>query len=60
MSTFEAKVDGIVCPNCTYDIARLLKRLDGVHSVKASYVKSEVTVEFDPERVSEAEIADKD
>ena len=57
MSTFEAKVDGIVCPNCTYDIARILKRLDGVHSVKASYVKSEVTVEFDPERVSEAEIA---
>ena len=57
MSTFEAKVDGVVCPNCTYDIARILKRLDGVHSVKASYVKSEVTVEFDPERVSEAEIA---
>ena len=57
MSTFEAKVDGIVCPNCTYDIERILKRLDGVHSVKASYVKSEVTVEFDPERVSEAEIA---
>ncbi|HCQ74600.1 MAG TPA: hypothetical protein DIT84_07320 [Clostridiales bacterium] len=56
MSTFEAKVDGIVCPNCTYDIARILKRLDGVNSVRASYVKSEVAVEFDPERVSEAEI----
>lgn len=56
MSTFETKVDGIVCPNCTYDIARILKRLDGVNSVRASYVKSEVAVEFDPERVSEEEI----
>lgn len=56
MSTFETKVDGIVCPNCTYDIERILSRLDGVNSVKASYVKSEVTVEFDPERVGEAEI----
>lgn len=56
MSTFEARVDGIVCPNCTYDIAHILNRLDGVKSVKASYVKSEVTIEFDPERVGEAEI----
>ncbi len=56
MSTFRKKVDGIICPNCTYDIAAFLGRLDGVSSVVASYVKSEVTVQYDADSVSEEEI----
>jgi sulfite exporter TauE/SafE/copper chaperone CopZ len=49
-------VDGIICPNCTYEIAARMQRTDGVLSVKTSYIKSEVTAEYDPDRVTEQKI----
>ena len=54
--TFQQRVDGIICPNCTYEINSRLQRADGILSVKTSYIKSEVTVEFDPDRITEQEI----
>ncbi len=55
--TFQKSVDGVICPNCTYEINARLKRIEGVCSVKTSYLKSEVTAEYDPERITEPEIA---
>ena len=54
--TFRQRVEGIICPNCTYEIAARLQRTDGVLSVKTSYIKSEVTAEYDPDRITEQEI----
>ena len=50
------KVDGIICPNCVYDIQARLMCLNGINAVKTSYVKSEVTVEYDSEIIQEADI----
>lgn len=54
--TFQQRVDGIICPNCTYEINSRLQRADGILSAKTNYIKSEVTVEFDPDRITEQEI----
>ncbi len=55
--TFQKRVDGIICPNCTYEINARLKRVDGILSAKTGYIKSEVTAEYDPDRITEPEIA---
>lgn len=54
--TFRRRVEGIICPNCTCDISVRLQRADGVLTVKTSYIKSEVTAEYDPDRITEQEI----
>lgn len=58
MSTqlFRQRVDGIICPNCTYEISARLQRNDGIRNVKTSYIKSEVSLEFDPGVITESEI----
>ena len=58
MSTeiFQKRVDGVICPNCTYEINARLKRTAGVSAVKTSYIKSEVTAEYDPEQITEPEL----
>ncbi|MBQ3261858.1 MAG: sulfite exporter TauE/SafE family protein [Oscillospiraceae bacterium] len=58
MSTeiFQKRVDGVICPNCTYEISARLKRTAGVSSVKTSYIKSEVTAEYDPAQITEPEL----
>lgn len=58
MSTqlFRQRVDGIICPNCTYEISARLQRNDGIRNVKTSYIKSEVSLEFDPSVITESEI----
>ena len=55
--TFQKRVDGVICPNCTHEINARLSRAEGVQSVKTSYLKSEVTAEYDPDRIIEPEIA---
>ena len=55
---FQRRVDGIICPNCAYEINARLKRTEGVCAVKTSYIKSEVTAEYDPERISEQALED--
>ena len=58
MSTeiFQKRVDGVICPNCTYEISARLKRTAGVSAVKTSYIKSEVTAEYDPAQITEPEL----
>ncbi len=56
-SVFQSRVDGIICPNCTYEINARLNRVDGILGAKTSYIKSEVTAEYDPARITEPEIA---
>ena len=54
--SFHRRVDGVICPNCTYEISARLKRTAGVCSVKTSYIKSEVTAEYDPAQITEPEL----
>ena len=54
--TFQKRVDGIICPNCTYEISARLKRTAGVSAVKTSYIKSEVTAEYDPAQITAPEL----
>lgn len=41
-------VKGMTCTGCEGAIERILKKLDGVQSVKASFSSNTVTVEYDP------------
>lgn len=56
MECYCKKLDGIICPNCTNDISLRLSKTDGIENVKTSYIKSEVSLEFDGEKISEGEI----
>lgn len=56
METYCKKLDGIICPNCTFDISQCLSRTEGIGQVKTSYIKSEITAEYDSEKISEQEI----
>ncbi len=51
-------LDGIVCPNCVYEIKSCLAQLDGVHNVKVNYIKSEVRLDYDAGLIDESEIND--
>ncbi len=56
MESYCKKLDGIICPNCTYDISERLSKAEGIGEVKTSYIKSEITAEYDSEKISEQEI----
>ena len=58
MSTleFRKRLDGIICPNCTGDIARRLTREKGISNVRASYIRSELSLNYDTEVMSEERI----
>jgi copper chaperone CopZ len=47
------------CTNCVMTIEGLEDDLPGVRSVRASYKKGTVEVEYDEKRVSEAKIKDE-
>ena len=53
---FRKKLDGIICPNCTSIITRRLTQEKGISNVKASYVRSELSLNYDEEVISEKEI----
>lgn len=53
---FIKKVDGMICPQCEDEIAARLIHTRGVLSCEASYRKSEVRAEFDPDIISAPEI----
>jgi copper chaperone CopZ len=44
------------CTNCALKIDSLEDELPGVESVSASYVRAQVVVEFDPNRLTPEEI----
>ncbi|WP_284013387.1 heavy metal translocating P-type ATPase [Halobaculum litoreum] len=51
-------VGGMTCANCAATIEDAVRDLDGVGEVSANYATDEATVEFDPERVSLADLFD--
>lgn len=53
---FLKKVDGMICPQCEDEIAAFLLHTRGVLSCTASYRRSEVKAQFDPDIISAAEI----
>ena len=46
---FDRKVDGMICPQCEDEIAHRLLHTRGILSCTASYRKSTVTANFDPD-----------
>lgn len=46
---FDRKVDGMICPQCEDEIAHRLLHTRGILSCTASYRKSTVTADFDPD-----------
>ncbi|PSP78140.1 heavy metal translocating P-type ATPase [Halobacteriales archaeon QS_1_68_20] len=56
MERITLDVSGMSCATCASNIEEALDDLDGVDSGSANFATDEVTVEFDPERVSTAAI----
>lgn len=50
------KITGMECPNCAMTLESLEDKLPGVQRAEASYHKAQMLVEFDEDRVSEAQI----
>ncbi|UVE51091.1 heavy metal translocating P-type ATPase [Haloferax larsenii] len=61
MSSRRAHLDirGMSCANCSRTVAESLESLDGVTDATVNFATDEGTVEYDPERVSLAEVYDR-
>lgn len=53
---YKTRVEGIVCRQCTDTISDVLTQTRGVVAVKTDYIRSLVTITYDPEIVSEQEL----
>lgn len=53
---FSEKIDGMICPQCEDEIARKITHRRGVLSCRASYRKSSVTAQYDPDIITPDEI----
>lgn len=47
------KIEGMDCVSCALNIDMELEELQGVKSTNTNYAKSELEIEFDPEKVDE-------
>ena len=54
--SFITKVDGMICPQCEDEIAHRLLYSRGIISCDSSYRKSQVSVVYDPDIISQDEI----
>lgn len=52
------KVEGMSCGHCVARVNKVVGALGGVSTVSADLAAKQVTVEFDPSRVSEQSIRD--
>ena len=50
------RVTGMQCPNCAMQIEGLEDDLEGISSIRASYPKARVEIEFDEARIDLARI----
>jgi copper chaperone CopZ len=57
MKTIEMKVTGMTCGGCAKGVARALTAADGVTACEVNLGAGTATVTFDPDAVSEAELA---
>lgn len=53
----EVNVVGMHCPSCAMAVELSMKDLDGVEEAKADFEKDKVEVEFDPEKISDTDLA---
>lgn len=53
---FSEKVDGMICPQCEDEIARKITHRRGILTCRASYRKSSVTAQYDPDIITPGEI----
>ena len=51
------KIDGMHCTSCAMNIDFDLENLEGVKSAKTNYARQESEIEFDPEKVTEEDLA---
>jgi len=56
METTTLRVTGMTCGGCENAVKRGLARLDGIAEVAASHADERVTVTFDPDLVTPAQI----
>jgi Cu+-exporting ATPase len=52
------RVTGMQCPNCAMQIEGLEDALDGIVSIRASYPKASVAIEFDEGKITLDQIFD--
>lgn len=50
------RIDGMHCSNCAMNIEGIEDELAGIKQISASYQKALMVVEFDEDKVSEAQI----
>jgi len=50
------RLEGMHCSNCAMNIEGIEDDLPGIKNISANYQKGQMVVEFDEERVSEAQI----
>jgi copper chaperone CopZ len=50
------RLEGMHCSNCAMNVEGIEDDLPGIKNISASYQKGQMVVEFDEERVSEAQI----
>lgn len=56
MAEKELNVVGMHCPSCVMAVELSMKDLDGVDDAKASLDTNSVTVEYDPDKVTDADL----
>lgn len=49
-------VDGMKCEKCSGSVAKALKNVDGVQKVEVSHTKGVAVVEYDDQKVTEAQL----
>ncbi len=52
----EFSISGLHCPSCSLTIDGSLEDLPGVFSSETNYAKAHTVVEYDPDKVSKAEL----
>lgn len=56
MEKIELKIDGMHCGACATGIQMMVSQMDGVQSIFVDYEGKKGTVEFDPSKMTKAEI----
>jgi len=50
------RIDGMHCASCEMLIGHLARRIDGIHTISSSYATATARVDYDPEKIAEADL----
>lgn len=50
------RIDGMHCASCELLIGHLAQRIDGIHAIRSSYATATARVNYDPEKIAEADL----